>query len=580
MQLEEREILRFSPAKESCVDDIDGGFYRELLYIMGLQEVAERGRHLIKRMPEGQRACGSLLEQAFTLLDDFFPSPDQTEQRLDAALGLVMVWVNRILFLRLLETQLVNFNGGDRMKAYQVRVEGVELAVTDENGEFQYNPASTDSRILSHALEWRYEFPEILDDEGQFVGFDIIIGNPPYGVQMDDEYRMRVEAHWKHVPDYEIYFYFLELAHAIARQGGLVSFIIPNTWLFNVNAEVVRKWLLQEWDILEVLDCSDIRIFDKATVRNAILTMQARESSLDESEVESVAVGYRNTKGLREECEENNRKPFNALVSRPLLHVSGKSLVKDFSQNWALAFRLTEEEKGIVEKIKANSFPLKDVFTEVSQGLIAYDKLKGQSDEIIRSRAYHSHVYKEGYKKWLLGEDVRRYCVKWNGKEYVNYCDGIANPRNPRFFRGKRLLVREITNPSIYAAITDEELYHDPAVIVVKDCDAYSLELVCGIMNSKLGTFYHFNNSPKATKGLFPKILIADINNFPLPKLDTDGKKALAARIEPLAMRLMEAAAKGNAKATETRQMEDEVNQLVCQLYGLDEEETNVAITN
>lgn len=580
MQLEEREILRFSPAKESCVDDIDGGFYRELLYIMGLQEVAERGRHLIKRMPEGQRACGSLLEQAFTLLDDFFPSPDQTEQRLDAALGLVMVWVNRILFLRLLETQLVNFNGGDRMKAYQVRVEGVELAVTDENGEFQYNPASTDSRILSHALEWRYEFPEILDDEGQFVGFDIIIGNPPYGVQMDDEYRMRVEAHWKHVPDYEIYFYFLELAHAIARQGGLVSFIIPNTWLFNVNADTVRKGLLREWDILEVLDCSDIRIFDKATVRNAILTMQARESSLDESEVESVAVGYRNTKGLREACEENNRKPFNALVSRPLLHVSGKSLVKDFSQNWALAFRLTEEEKWIVEKIKANSFPLKDVFTEVSQGLIAYDKLKGQSDEIIRSRAYHSHVYKDGYKKWLLGEDVRRYCVKWNGKEYVNYCDGIANPRNPKFFRGKRLLVREITNPSIYAAITDEELYHDPAVIVVKDCDAYSLELVCGIMNSKLGTFYHFNNSPKATKGLFPKILIADINNFPLPKLDTDGKKALAARIEALAMRLMEAAAKGNAKATETRQMEDEVNQLVCQLYRLDEEETNVAITN
>lgn len=972
--------------------DIDNGFYRELLYIMGLQEVAERGRHLIKRMPEGQRACGSLLEQAFTLLDDFFPSPDQTEQRLDAALGLVMVWVNRILFLRLLETQLVNFNGGDRnynilsrvdsfgklhalffnvlaipenerikkwaaifknvpylnsslfeladvekkyfsvnalsdrllpvmkgtvlrnrnghvetgeihlldyllrflaaydfgsnqdnegktlisaavlglifekingyqdgsyftpgyvtaymcrkvlrravvkkfndsfdgfhcrtfddlkeqfdysnrvnrqkanqlinsiricdpsvgsghflvaalnellaikrelnvlcnadgvrMKAYQVRVEGDELAVTDENGEFHYEPDSTesrmvqqtlfeekrtlienclfgvdlnpksaeicrlrlwiellknayyykdengvrhlqtlpnidinikrgnslvmrlpldadlgmvlkgaglnigrykgevaeykksatkdrkhqmnatidsvkakihrgftlrsplykewvkayarlldktnnlfsensqtaevtrlrnnerklrmkldglnDSRILSHALEWRYEFPEILDDDGKFVGFDIIIGNPPYGVQMDDEYRMRVEAHWKHVPDYEIYFYFLELAHAIVRPSGLVSFIIPNTWLFNVNAETVRKRLLREWDILEVLDCSGIRIFDKATVRNAILTMQGRESSLDESEVENVTVGYRNAKGLREESGENNQKLFNALVSRPLLHVCGKSLVKDFSQNWVLAFRLTEEEKGIVEKIKANSFPLKDVFTEVSQGLIAYDKLKGQSDEVIRSRAYHSHVYKDGYKKWLWGEDVRRYCVKWNGKEYVNYCDGIANPRNPKFFKGKRLLVREITNPSIYATITDEELYHDPAVIVVKDSDAYPLELVCGIMNSKLGTFYHFNNSPKATKGLFPKILITDINNFPLPKLDTDEKKALVARIETLAMRLMDEAAKGNSASAEAWQGEEEVNQLVCQLYGLDEEETNV----
>ena len=70
---------------------------------------------------------------------------------------------------------------------------------------------------------------------------------------------------------------------------------------------------------------------------------------------------------------------------------------------------------------------------------------------------------------------------------------------------GKRLLVREITNPSIYANIVDEELYNDPAVLIVLDSKSYSLEVALAIFNSKLATFYHFNHSPKATKGAFPK---------------------------------------------------------------------------
>ena len=105
--------------------------------------------------------------------------------------------------------------------------------------------------------------------------------------------------------------------------------------------------------------------------------------------------------------------------------------------------------------------------------------------------------------------------------EYIDYCDGIANPRQPKFFKGKRLLVREITNPSIFAAITSEELYNDPAVLIVLDNNGYyPLEVVLAILNSKLATFYHFNHSPKATKGAFPKILVLDIKQFPLPSLN------------------------------------------------------------
>ena len=205
------------------------------------------------------------------------------------------------------------------------------------------------------------------------------------------------------------------------------------------------------------------------------------------------------------------------------------SLLK-MNQNWALAFRLSPKIVNIVNKVSNSGNHISDYFA-ISQGLIAYDKYQGQSQEIIKSRAYHFDSYREGLKKWLWGEDIKRYSLQWNGKEWIDYCEGIANPRRPEFFIGKRLLVREITNPSIFAVITQEELYNDPAVIIVKDGTLYSLEVVLAILNSKLATFYHFNHSPKATKGAFPKILVQDIKDFPLPFISDDIKGLLYEKI-------------------------------------------------
>src|SRR5699024_3123392 len=140
------------------------------------------------------------------------------------------------------------------------------------------------------------------------------------------------------------------------------------------------------------------------------------------------------------------------------------------------------------------------------------------------SRAYHFSSYVDGLRKWMWGEDVRKYIVAWNGKEYVDYCNGIANPGNPKFFQGTRLLVRAFTNPLIVSAIPDAALYNNPSSLILSDSE-YSLEAVAIIINSCIGTFFHFNASPKATKGDFPKILVKDIKEFPLPKGFQDLKK-------------------------------------------------------
>lgn len=444
--------------------------------------------------------------------------------------------------------------------------------------------AIKNDKVLNDAFEWRYEFPEILNEEGKFIGFDIVIGNPPYGVKISGEYRKRVEDNWGHMPDYEIYYYFIKLAQAIVKPGGYLSYIIPNTWLFNVHAEDVRKNLLLHWHILEVLDCTEFSLFDKATVRNTIITMQRYPSPIDETTAESASVGYRSTKGLLEESKTNNSKPFNTLVNRPLMHTSGRSLMTSFSQNWALAFRLTEQEKDIVEAIEINKGKVKTYF-EVSQGYIPYrlsDLVqkygKEEGNRIKNERQWHSKTkVDDSYIQEIKGEDITKYHYHATG-EYVKYGKHVGTYVDMKYFSSPRLLVREIVNPLI-ACYTEETFVNDPQLIDVisrPGNKTWSLKFLWAIMNSKMGSYYIIRHSPKATKGAFPKILIADINDFPLPVIDTDDKKAMVSNIEALVEDVTGKARNGYENSEEVKTIENKINMLVCQLYGLGNDEAKI----
>lgn len=389
---------------------------------------------------------------------------------------------------------------------------------------------------------WHTYFADVFEQGG----FDIVIGNPPYGVSIKDNYRKAVVTSWGNVPDYEIYYYFIVLAAPLLKEKGIMSYIIPNTFLFNTFAKHFREMLVEKWNVLEILDCTKFPIFESAVVRNAINLFQKDSEG-------SKQVGYRNTA---------NVTSFSDLLEREREFMTVESLLT-MNQNWGLAYFLPTSIRNVVYLISSSPLAVKDVFPEISQGLIAYDKYKGQSEEIIKSRAYHSFVYKDGLKKWLWGEDVTRYNLTWNGQEYIDYCNGIANPRNPSFFVGKRMLVREITNPSIFAALIEIEAYNDPSIIIVKESRDYPIEILVGIMNSKLATFFHFNHSPKATKGAFPKILVQDIKEFPLPKVNSDERKILMRLVDDVTT------IKKGKSIADTSALENQIDFLVYHLYGL-----------
>ena len=115
-------LLKIQFANDS--NSLDKGFYSELLHIIGLEEVKEGSKKLIRRKQEGKRDAGSLLENTITILDledslhkvpDISSYGDNRQERLfNLALELSITWINRVLFLKLLEAQLIKYHKGDQ----------------------------------------------------------------------------------------------------------------------------------------------------------------------------------------------------------------------------------------------------------------------------------------------------------------------------------------------------------------------------------------------------------------------------------------------------------------------------------
>ncbi|HND46089.1 MAG TPA: TaqI-like C-terminal specificity domain-containing protein [Chitinophagales bacterium] len=409
------------------------------------------------------------------------------------------------------------------------------------------------SVIYKNAFEWRFEFPEVLNNKGEFGGFDLIIGNPPYGVSLKDGLREAIVNKLSKVPDYEIYYFFINLSKFLLKPNGIKSYIIPNTILFNVFAKNYRENLFQNWQIQEILDCTDFNVFEGSATVRCIITQFINKKSDD-------IVYYRPTANVTSFDELKERK----------LNETTKAILLENNQNWALVFKLSSDVLQLISKIKSNKKSLEKHFPEFSQGLIAYDKYQGQDEHTIKNRIFHSTTKQTGWKKWLWGEDITPYSVKWNGKEYINYCDGIANPREPKYFKGERILVREITNPKIFVGYTEDEGYNDPAIInIIKNKKGdFELKTLLAILNSKLATFYHFNSSPKATKGAFPKILVEDIKTFPLPNVSSSQQLNIIKLVDKI-ISLKE-------QGKDSSKQENEIDELVYKLYNITNDEIRI----
>lgn len=239
-------------------------------------------------------------------------------------------------------------------------------------------------------------------------------------------------------------------------------------------------------------------------------------------------------------------------------------------------FRLSAIEKKIIEKIRNNSSSL-STFGDVIQGITPHDSYKGQSKEIIESRAYHFDSKKDDTcGKWLDGKNLNRYDITWKN-QWLSYGHWLAAPRDKKFFKGNRILFREVPGKGrrIQANITDEEFYYGHSISPFIPFDEYKndLEFILGIVNSKLLSWYGSFVLPNFGKDVFPKLNPNDIKLLPITNSVNNRKFELAQLVDKIIKE------KKKCQTVDTTTLETQIDHLVYQLYDLTEEEINIIET-
>ncbi|MDD3917621.1 MAG: TaqI-like C-terminal specificity domain-containing protein, partial [Synergistaceae bacterium] len=392
-------------------------------------------------------------------------------------------------------------------------------------------------------------------------GFDVVIGNPPYGFRKihsdfsKDYFRTHfVVAHGS----FEHHFLFYEASLKMLAKQGCLAFIAPVTWLTIPSAQALRKFVLVDYAVTEIALFSD-EVFSNASV-NTIVSFIRRANRGD-----TWVKFFADLKSL----------PAFPNIDR---HFQQQTFIDG---GYYFSIFSTTGDAAIIEKIRRNSIPLAEIATPCS-GYNPYEVGAGlapdggvQTKETVKEKPYHS-ARKHG-KEWkaeIVGRDLQRYRVNATGQRWVRYGPWLAAPRDPTNFKGERILVQEITGGEdrrIVAAYNDGELYHSRDVIPIRLTrhDPHPFYLL-GIINSWLISWYHQRCNPKAQKGLFPKVLVSDLAKLPLRIVPGESHDLMVR----LVTRIL--AAKAADPTADTSALEREIDERVYQLYGLTEDEIRV----
>jgi len=396
------------------------------------------------------------------------------------------------------------------------------------------------NKIYENAFEWRFEFPEVLNEEGDFVGFDVVIGNPPYGAEFNSSEKIFIQENFKSYQyKFDSYIYFIELALKLLKTQGFMEYITPILWMSLDNCHLIRSIVIKENDLRRIFIHGE-GVFEEAVVNTCSFQI----------------------------CKSKARNELSINYDNSIFNVDKSTWINDNSLK--IEYRLTPEIKSIIEKIKDESINL-STLGDVIQGITPYDSYRGHTPEIIQDRAFHFDYKKDDTcGKWLDGRNLNRYSVGWDGA-WLSYGNWLAAPREKRFFEGKRILFREVPGKGkkIQASIVEEEYFYGHSISPFKPNINHvdDLEYILGIVNSELISWYGKFTLSNFGKEIFPKLNPNDIKELPIPK-DFDKYIEISQRVSLIL--------KNTIISVDTTALESEIDRLVYQLYGLTDEEIKI----
>ncbi|MGN8511650.1 DUF7149 domain-containing protein [Helicobacter pylori] len=466
-----------------------------------------------------------------------------------------------------------------------------------------YKDLQDENERYANALEWRFEFPEVLDDEGDFLGFDCIIGNPPYIRQEHiKDLKPLLEKQYQdfYNSTADIYTYFFALAYHLLKEKGFSAFITSNKYARAKYGTKLREWLLKKTTIVSYMELNALKVFESAAVDTSIMNFIKQTPPK-----ESVFEYYEPTENDKDDLKST---PYLTMKQNAL---STESFI--FANTTLLDLR---------DKIEQSGTPLKDWGIQINYGIKtgcneAFIIPTEKREEILNAcKTQEERKRTEALIKPILrGKDIKRYSYEWAGEWLINTHNGYTSAlkskippidiekypatkahldahydtiatrsdqgdtpyhlRNCAYLEDfeKEKIVYPETSQGAYFVYENSQIFLEKTAFMIVS-DVYNLKLLTALLNSKLITFYFkdFCGGCILGKSGYQYNKHA-LEKIPIPQI-TEKNQELARKITDCTERILKSKEK-DPKAN-TQELEKEIDALVYQLYNLTDEEIKI----
>lgn len=395
-------------------------------------------------------------------------------------------------------------------------------------------------------------------------GFNVVIGNPPYGAEFTSIMKNYFSNKYKH-QDYQFdsYLLFMERTIGILQSNGIWGMIIPNTWLTNLLFKKMRSFIISCTSLQNIVHYFH-KVFPKATVDTEIVI-------------------------TKKSVPQNNVCTIRTVHKEMVFSEYKIPQIKWMNGNTINIF-IDEGKERIINRISNISQPLSNL-CNISVGIKPYQKGKGkppQTSRNVEERNFDSNYKKDAtYKRYLRGRDINRYLIKPLEERWISYGDWLAEPRyNAGFDAEEKLLIRQTGDKPIAAIDSKQYLCLNNLHVLTKKENNYNLKYILGCINSVLLDFFYETLNPERGEALaevkktfVEKLPICDIDfNNPQEKVLHDKMVSLVEQMLDLNKKLQHVKIAHDRDLIE-RQLkitDNYIDRLVYELYGLTEEEITV----
>tara|TARA_R110002167_G_scaffold288850_1_gene493857 strand:- start:598 stop:3618 length:3021 start_codon:yes stop_codon:yes gene_type:complete len=349
------------------------------------------------------------------------------------------------------------------------------------------------------AFNWQNEFKEVFAKGG----FDVIIGNPPYGASLDNKDWLKVKFKKTSFGNIDSYKYFVQLGSELLILNGTLGYIMPDSYLEKEYFKDLRGFVSDNFlHVLNIKLGDDI--FDDVNLPTAITLLYNKGKTVEKYSYKDISK--------------------SKLINKPFLLQNNENFIEDIPDYEKSFVAL---QSIISKKIKTKS--LIQVYDQV-MGVKVYQKGKGkpkQTNFEKENDVFVSNINDEKFNFPYISQGIGRYEYETKN-EFISYGEWLAEPRKSEYFENPKVIIREIVNPRIYATYIDYPavIKNIAAVIIEKDND-YPLLYFLALINSKLFTYYIDEQSPKSSNKSYPSFNSRLLKELPIIQCQKSIKEVL-----------------------------------------------------